>query len=167
MRWLFLVTFVQTTIDAMNALLTVPADCGSFGHDYRADMARFVRDTYHLRDTTDTELARSEQVLRSLELERAERIKGGGAPGSPPVLARRSGADYMGAGVPLRSRRTRGARWIRRRGSTARVNTAMPDLLAGRGPEPAGSFLGSPGVERYLAAVEENGRHEGGSLDHR
>ena len=29
-------------VDAMNAMVTVPGKFGSFGHDYRADMARMV-----------------------------------------------------------------------------------------------------------------------------
>jgi hypothetical protein len=29
-------------VDAMNAMVTVPCEFGSFGHDYRADTARFV-----------------------------------------------------------------------------------------------------------------------------
>jgi hypothetical protein len=36
----------------------------SFGHDYRSDMAAFVRDAYGLPEATDEQLARIEQVLR-------------------------------------------------------------------------------------------------------
>jgi uncharacterized membrane protein len=129
MRWLPLVTFVQTAIDAMNAMLTVPAECGSFGHDYRADVARFVRDAYRLPGS-ESQLARIEQVLQSMELERAERIKAGSASTSPPVPARGSAGNNIRAGIPLRSRRTSGARWIRRRGSTALGSTARPEALA-------------------------------------
>jgi uncharacterized membrane protein len=116
MRWLPLVTFVQTGMDAMNAMLRVPGEFTSFGHDYRADMAGFVGDAYHLPDATDPQLARIEQMLRSLELERAERIKAEHSDAAPPAPAQRSGGDSLRGGVPLRSPRTRGARWLGRRG---------------------------------------------------
>jgi uncharacterized membrane protein len=35
---------VQTAMDAANAMVSVPGEFGSFGHDYRADMVHFVRD---------------------------------------------------------------------------------------------------------------------------
>jgi uncharacterized membrane protein len=115
MRWLPLVTFVQTATDAMNAMLSVPGEFGSFGHDYRADMARFVRDTYDL-PATESQLARIEQVLRSLELERAERITAEHPHAAPPAPAHRSGGDAMRAGVPFRSRQTLAVRLRRRDG---------------------------------------------------
>jgi uncharacterized membrane protein len=62
MRWLPLITFIQTATDAMNAMLSVPGELGSFGHDYRADMARFVRDTYSL-SASEPQIERIEQVL--------------------------------------------------------------------------------------------------------
>ncbi len=117
MRWQPLVTFVQTGMDAMNAMLSVPGEFASFGHDYRADMARFVDDAYGLPDATNGQLARIEQVLRSLEVKRAERIKAERAHAVPPAPAHRSGGDNVRGGVPLRSRRTPGARWLRRPGA--------------------------------------------------
>jgi uncharacterized membrane protein len=48
MHWRPLITFVQTAMDAANAMVSVPGEFGSFGHDYRADMVRFVRDAYTL-----------------------------------------------------------------------------------------------------------------------
>jgi hypothetical protein len=114
MRWQPLVTFVHTAMDAMQAMLSVPGEFASFGHDYRADMARFVRDAYGLPDATDGQLARIEQVLRSLEVERAERIKAEGAHAAPAAPAHRSGGGNLRGGVPLRSRRTPGARWLKR-----------------------------------------------------
>jgi hypothetical protein len=60
-------------------------------------------------------LERIEQVLRSLELERAERIKAEHPHAAPPAPAYRSG-DNIRAGVPLRSRQPLGARWRRQRG---------------------------------------------------
>jgi uncharacterized membrane protein len=115
MRWLPLVTFIQTATDAMNAMLSAPGQFASFGHDYRADMARFVRDAYDL-PATESQLARIEQVLRSLELERAERITAEHPHAAPPAPAHRSGGDTMRAGVPFRSRQTLAVRLRRREG---------------------------------------------------
>jgi uncharacterized membrane protein len=115
MRWLPLVTFVQTAMDAANAMVSVPGQFGSFGHDYRADMVRFVRDAYELPAATEQQLSRIEQTLRSLELERAERIKAQRAHVAPPPPAHRAAGTEAAAGVPLRTRRTRGARWLRGR----------------------------------------------------
>jgi hypothetical protein len=112
MRWLPLVTFVQTGMDAMNAMLRVPGEFTSFGHDYRADMAGFVGDAYHLPDATDPQLARIERMLRSLELERAEGIRAEHSDAAPPAPAYRSSGDSLRGGVPLRTPRTRGARWL-------------------------------------------------------
>jgi uncharacterized membrane protein len=115
MRWRPLVTFVQTAMDAANAMVSVPGKFGSFGHDYRADMVRFVRDAYQFPAATEQQLGRIEQTLASLELERAERIKAQRAHLAPPAPAHRAaGMDAVG-GVPLRTRRTGGARWLRRR----------------------------------------------------
>jgi uncharacterized membrane protein len=116
MRWRPLVTFVQTAMDAANAMVSVPGEFGSFGHDYRADMVRFVRDAYALPAASDTQVARIEEILRSLELERAARIKAQHGQAVPPPPAHRPAeVDAAAAGVPLRTRRTRGARWLRGR----------------------------------------------------
>jgi uncharacterized membrane protein len=115
MRWRPLVTFVQTAMDAANAMVSVPGQFGSFGHDYRADMVRFVRDAYDLPAATEQQLSRIEQTLVSLELERAERIKAQRAHAAPPAPAHRTADQDALAGVPLRTRRTRGARWVRGR----------------------------------------------------
>jgi uncharacterized membrane protein len=115
MHWRPLVTFVQTAMDAANAMVSVPGEFGSFGHDYRADMVRFVRDAYGLPDATDEQLARIDQTLRSLELERAQRIKAEHAHAAPIPPAHRGDDGGVRAGVPLRTRRTRGARWAQRR----------------------------------------------------
>jgi hypothetical protein len=95
--------------------VSVPGAFGSFGHDYRADMVRFVRDAYGLPDATERQLGDIEQSLRSLELERAERIKARDPEAAPTAPAHRSGDGASRAGVPLRTRRTRGARWSQRR----------------------------------------------------
>jgi uncharacterized membrane protein len=127
MRWQPLGTFVQTGMDAMNAMLRVPGEFTSFGHDYRADMAGFVGDAYRLPHATAPQLAGIERTLRSLELERAERIKAEHAHAAPPAPAQRSGGNGLRGGVPLRSPRTRGARWIGRRGPNGRTGTSAAD----------------------------------------
>jgi uncharacterized membrane protein len=115
MRWRPLVTFIQTAMDAANAMVSVPGKFGSFGHDYRADMVRFVHDAYRLPAATEEQLDRIDQTLQSLELERAQRIKAKHADAAPTPPAHRADEDRFRAGVPLRTRRTRGARWAQRR----------------------------------------------------
>jgi uncharacterized membrane protein len=126
MRWRPLVTFVQTAMDAANAMVSVPGEFGSFGHDYRADMVPFVQDAYQLPPASEQQLGRIEQTLVSLELDRAERIKAQRAHAAPPPPAHRAAGADAAAGVPLRTRRTRGARWLRGQrprhpGTTARA----------------------------------------------
>jgi uncharacterized membrane protein len=124
MRWRPLITFVQTAMDAANAMVSVPGEFGSFGHDYRADMVRFVQDAYQFSAATEQQLARIEQTLASLELQRAERIKAERAHLAPPPPAHRPADQDAPAGVPLRTRRTRGARWVQ--GRPARHPTSHP-----------------------------------------
>jgi uncharacterized membrane protein len=114
MRWQPLDTFLQTGMDAMNAMLTTPGQFASFGHDYRADMAQFVRAAYGLPDATDEQLARIEEVLRTLEVERAERIKAGHPAVAPPPPAHRADRGGLAGGVPLRDRRAPRPQWRRR-----------------------------------------------------
>jgi hypothetical protein len=102
-------------MDAANAMVSVPGKFGSFGHDYRADMVRFVQDAYQFPAASEQQISRIEQTLVSLELERAERIKAQHAQAAPLPPAHRDAADDELAGVPLRTRRTRGARWVRGR----------------------------------------------------
>jgi hypothetical protein len=132
MRWLPLVTFLQTGMDAMNAMLKVPGEFTSFGHDYRGDMAGFVGDAYGLPSATAPQLAGIERTLRTLELERAERIKAEHSHVAPPAPAQRSGGDRVRGGVPLRSPRTRGARWIGRRAPNGRASTSAADRSEAR-----------------------------------
>jgi hypothetical protein len=102
-------------MDAANAMVSVPGAFGSFGHDYRADMVRFVQDAFHLPAASEQQLGRIEETLRSLELERAQRIKARDPQAAPVAPAHRDGQGGSRAGVPLRTRRTRGARWRSRR----------------------------------------------------
>jgi uncharacterized membrane protein len=120
MRWQPLGTFIQTGMDAMNAMLLTPGEFASFGHDYRADMAAFVRDVYGLPEATDEQLDRIEQVLRSLEFERNERIKAEAVHAAPPAPAERARRDHLAGGVPLRSRRAPGTPRLRRAGDRER-----------------------------------------------
>jgi uncharacterized membrane protein len=115
MRWTPLVTFVQTAMDAANAMVSVPGEFGSFGHDYRADMVRFVHDAYGLPGASQAQLVRIDQQLRALELERAQRIKAQHTHAGPQAPTHRAAGVEGAAGVPLRTRRTRGARWLRGR----------------------------------------------------
>jgi len=125
MHWRPLITFIQTAMDAANAMVSVPGEFGSFGHDYRADMVRFVRDAYDFPAATQQQLSRIDQTLRSLELERAERIKAQDANAAPSPPMHRTSEDRLRAGVPLRTRRTRGARWALRRPAN------QPDNVSG------------------------------------
>jgi len=108
MRWIPIVTLVQTMIDAANAMVTVPGEFLSFGHDYRADMARMVHAAYHLPPVSEEQMGRVEDALRSLELERSARIKADASDTPPPAPAQRLPVGEL-AGVPLRQ--TEGAQW--------------------------------------------------------
>ena len=129
MRWQPLGTFIQTGMDAMNAMLLTPGEFASFGHDYRADMAAFVRDAYGLPEASDEQLDRIEQVLRSLEFERHQRIKAErahAAPPAPAARAGRAGRDNLAGGVPLRSRRAPATPWLPGRASRADRERGRP-----------------------------------------
>jgi hypothetical protein len=107
----------------MNALVSEPGEFGSFGHDYRADMARFVRDTYGFPTTSEAQLDSIENTLRTREMERADILaaKRTSPPSSPAI---EESGDTLRGGVPLRKPRTRGARWVRRRGPHALAQDA-------------------------------------------
>jgi hypothetical protein len=87
MRWAPIVTAVQTVIDMQNAMNVVPGEFVANGHDYRADLARFVREVYAL-PCTDEQLSRIETALRAYELERQKMLDAGkeaDAPDQPGV----------------------------------------------------------------------------------
>jgi uncharacterized membrane protein len=71
MRWAPIVTAVQTVIDMKNAMNVVPGEFVANGHDYRADLARFVREVYDL-PCTDSQIERVEAALRKYELIRQQ-----------------------------------------------------------------------------------------------
>jgi len=114
-RWYPVVTFLQTMIDAANAMRDSPGNFRSTGHDYRADTARFVAEGYRL-PYTEEQLAAVEVQLRSLELERAARMKPPTETpgGHTPAPAQRTEAhEKAHRRLPrLRGTRTAGARWL-------------------------------------------------------
>jgi uncharacterized membrane protein len=55
-RWRSPTTFVQTLVDMKNAANVVPGQFEAKGHDYRADLARFIRELYGL-PASDNRLA--------------------------------------------------------------------------------------------------------------
>jgi uncharacterized membrane protein len=68
------VTFLQTLVDMKNSANVIPGNFESKGHDYRADLARFVRAVYGL-EATDEQMTRIEEALRQYELARAQWIR--------------------------------------------------------------------------------------------
>jgi uncharacterized membrane protein len=73
-RWLPGVAFWQGLIDTKNAATVVPGEFNSSGHDYRADLATFIRVAYRFDDVTDQQMERIEERLRSSEIDRSEKI---------------------------------------------------------------------------------------------
>lgn len=72
--WVAAVTFWQTAFDTKNAARVIPGEFRAFGHDYRADLAEFVRAAYRIDGVTDEQMASVEAALRRSEIERASRI---------------------------------------------------------------------------------------------
>ncbi len=86
MRWQPLLTFIQVLADAMNAMVTIPGEYKSFGHDYRGDTLDFVGAAYDLPAITDQQAKAVNDTLVRRELDRAARIKADQAeeaPGAP------------------------------------------------------------------------------------
>ena len=73
-QWQSPATFVQTLIDMKNSANVIPGQFRAKGHDYRADLARFVREVYAL-PASDEQLAAIEAALRANELQRAALLK--------------------------------------------------------------------------------------------
>jgi uncharacterized membrane protein len=73
-QWQSPTTFIQTLIDMKNSANVIPGQFEAKGHDYRADLARFVREVYALQ-ASDEQLASIEAALRANELQRAALIK--------------------------------------------------------------------------------------------
>jgi hypothetical protein len=62
-------------VDMKNAANVIPGQFDAKGHDYRADLARFIREVYAL-PATDEQLAAVEQALCAAELERKRLLDG-------------------------------------------------------------------------------------------
>ena len=76
-RWLPGIAFWQGLIDTKNAATVVPGEFKSTGHDYRADLAAFIRVACGFSDVTDDQMVSIEQKLRDSEIERATNIAEG------------------------------------------------------------------------------------------
>jgi uncharacterized membrane protein len=113
MSWVPINSFWQVMIDAANAMVTVPGEFGSFGHDYRGDTARFVRDAYHLPDTTPEQTERLEDALVVLDLERRERLKMKWGDDVEVQQSGRFAEERFSGGVPLDTGRTSGPHWFK------------------------------------------------------
>lgn len=77
MKWAPFITFTQVLVDAMNAMVAIPGQFMSFGHDYRADTAAFVQSAYGLPEATEKQMSALHDTLVRRELDRADRIKAG------------------------------------------------------------------------------------------
>jgi uncharacterized membrane protein len=85
-RWLPGITFWQLLIDTKNAATVVPGEFFSTGHDYRADLAAFVREAYGF-EVDETQMEAIEERLRSSEVTRAEKIAAGKVPSDPATVS--------------------------------------------------------------------------------
>jgi uncharacterized membrane protein len=75
MRWQPVITFIQILADAMNAMVTVPGEYKSFGHDYRGDTLDFVGAAYDLPPVSEEQAQAVHATLVAREMDRASRIK--------------------------------------------------------------------------------------------
>jgi len=73
-QWRTPTSFVQTLVDMKNSANVIPGEFEAKGHDYRADLARFVRAVYALQ-ASDEQLACIEEALRANELRRAALVE--------------------------------------------------------------------------------------------
>jgi uncharacterized membrane protein len=73
-KWITPTSFFQTLIDMKNAMNVIPGQFDANGHDYRGDLARFVREAYAL-ECSDEQLERVEGALRRYELLRQARLE--------------------------------------------------------------------------------------------
>jgi uncharacterized membrane protein len=121
MVWTPIVTGIQVMVDAANAMVTVPGHFGSFGHDYRADMARMVYLGLDLPASTEVQIVAVEEALIDLELGRSERIKAAKEEHATAPPSRVVKGQRVAGGVPLAGDRTAGAQWLRSIASTSGV----------------------------------------------
>jgi uncharacterized membrane protein len=78
MQWQPIITFIQIIADAMDAMVAIPGEYKSFGHDYRADTLDFVRAAYDLPAITPEQGVSIHETLVRRELDRARRIQAEG-----------------------------------------------------------------------------------------
>ena len=141
-HWYPVVTFLQTLIDAANAMRNEPGQFRSTGHDYRADTARFVAEGYRL-PYTDDQLANVELELRRLERERAAKISGDhesdvetpDSSGDAGTATATATAEPVAPRIRLGGGRTSGPRWS----ASGRARTGPTTPAAERGGTPAGT----------------------------
>ncbi len=74
-RWRSPTTFVHTLIDMKNALKPIPGQFVATGHDYRGDLANFVKITLQ-KPVTDEQMIRVEDALRRNEKAQADMLAG-------------------------------------------------------------------------------------------
>ena len=67
-------TFLQTLVDMKNSANVIPGKFEAKGHDYRADLARFVRAVYRL-EATDEQIKKIEEAMVQAEVLRARWIE--------------------------------------------------------------------------------------------
>jgi uncharacterized membrane protein len=101
-QWRSPTTFVQTLVDMKNAANVVPGEFEAKGHDYRADLARFVREVYAL-PATDEQLAAVEQALRAAELDRKRLIDAAKAAAEAGVEGQAGGSGSSSSKAASRS----------------------------------------------------------------
>lgn len=131
MDWIPFITFWQVAIDAANAMVTVPGEFRSFGHDYRADTARFVRDAFHFPKTDEEQTQRIEDALIERDLVRKARLSAE-APEDAEVLVptgRHAEAPFH-AGVPMTVPEPPRPRWFRKRSTTEADDVDADDVEA-------------------------------------
>ncbi len=68
-----IITFLQTLVDMKNSMSVVPGVFVAKGHDYRADLARFVRAVFRF-EASEEQMVRIEEAMKAYETRRAEWI---------------------------------------------------------------------------------------------
>jgi uncharacterized membrane protein len=66
-------TFVQTLVDMKNALKPIPGKFVASGHDYRGDLAPFVRTAFDLSDISEPQFKRVHQALVANDKKRGKK----------------------------------------------------------------------------------------------
>ncbi len=85
-RWLPGISWWQGMVDTKNAARVIPGEFSSNGHDYRADLAQFVRLAYRFEHVTDDDMARIEARVRESEKRRLRAVDRGTVTAERPAL---------------------------------------------------------------------------------